>query len=65
MRNRFKVGSVLEVLSPSDAFNQKIVVERMEDENGNVITDAKLVQQKLYVKTDIKLSSGDILRKDI
>ncbi|MBR6737885.1 MAG: U32 family peptidase [Clostridia bacterium] len=64
MRNRFKVGSVLEVLSPSDAFNQKIVVERMEDENGNVITDAKLVQQKLYLYTSVKLHEGDLLRKD-
>ncbi len=64
MRNRFKVGDVLEVLSPSDTFNQKIVVERLEDEGGNLVEDAKLVQQKLYLYTNVKLSEGDVLRKD-
>ena len=35
------------------------------DENNNAVTDAKLVQQKLYLKTDIPLQEGDILRCDI
>lgn len=65
MRNRFKVGDELEVLSPTDNFNKKFIVTEIYNENGDLIDDAKLVQQKLYVKTDIKLSSGDILRKDI
>lgn len=65
MRNRFKVGDELEVLSPSENFNKKFTVTDIYNQNGEVVDDAKLVQQKLYVKTDIKLSSGDILRKDI
>ena len=65
MRNRFKVGDELEVLSPSENFNKKFIVTEIYNQNGEVVDDAKLVQQKLYVKTDIKLSSGDILRKDV
>ena len=64
MRNRFVKGDVLEVLSPTDSFNKKIVVEKMEDEKGNVIEDAKIVQQKIRLYTDVKLNSGDILRKE-
>ena len=65
MRNRFKVGDVLEVLSPSDNFNKKIEVTKIETENGEDIKDAKIVQQKLYIYTDIPLEKGDILRRDI
>lgn len=63
MRNRFFVGDKLEVLSPSDSFNKVIEVTDLRDESGNVVTDAKIVQQKLYLKTDIPLCKGDILRK--
>lgn len=62
MRNRFAVGSVLQVLSPSSAFNREITVREMTDELGVPVTDAKIVQQKLLLKTDVKLFSGDILR---
>ena len=65
MRNRFKVGDELEVLSPTDNFNKKFIVTEMFNERGEVVEDAKLVQQKLFIKTDLKLSDGDILRKDI
>ena len=65
MRNRFKVGDELEVLSPSDNFNKKLIVSEMYNEKGEIIEDAKLVQQKLYLKTNLKLCDGDILRKDI
>ncbi|MBO5889110.1 MAG: U32 family peptidase [Clostridia bacterium] len=65
MRNRFKVGDELEILSPSENFNKKFVVTKMYNEKGEEVLDAKLVQQKLYIKTDFKLSNGDILRKDI
>ena len=53
------------MLSPSENFNKKFTVTKMYNENGDEIDDAKLVQQKLYLKTDLKLNSGDILRKDI
>ena len=62
MRNRFKVGDELEVLSPSDSFNKIIKVESMQDEKGRFIEDAKLVQQILKLKTDVPLSCGYILR---
>jgi putative protease len=63
MRNRFVVGDELEVLSPSNSFNKIIKIEKMEDEKGVSITDAKLVQQKIKLYTDVPLSTGDILRK--
>lgn len=65
MRNRFKVGDVLEVLSPNDNFNKKIKVSFMMDENQNIIEDAKVVQQIIYLKTDLKLTKGDFLRKQL
>ena len=61
-RNRFKVGDELEVLSPSDSFNKIVTITKMENEKGEEVLDAKLVQQKLRIYTDIKLSAGDILR---
>lgn len=63
MRNRFFEGDELEVLSPSDSFNKTLVVTDLRDVDGNSVTDAKIVQQKLYFKTDVKLAKGDILRK--
>ena len=62
MRNRFKVGDELEILSPTENFNKIIKVEKMTDLNGEIVKDAKLVQQKLKLFTDISLSKGDILR---
>ena len=62
MRNRFKVGDELEVLSPSDSFNKIIKVEQMQDEKGNPVEDAKLVQQILKLKTPVPLNAGDMLR---
>ena len=64
MRNRFVKGDMLEVLSPSDSFNKIIKVDGLEDEKGNVIEDAKLVQQRIKLFTDIPLFKGDILRKE-
>ncbi len=63
MRNRFARGDVLEVLSPSSAFGSKITVDVMTDEEGQPVEDAKLVQQRLRLKTDVPLAAGDILRK--
>ena len=64
-RNRFKVGDILEVLSPNDTFNKEIVVGEMYDENGGIIVDASLVQQKIKIKTEFELKTGDILRKKV
>ena len=65
-RNRFKVGDTLEVLSPNKyTFNKTIKIEKMTDENGEEIVDAKDVQQKIYLFTNLNLEKGDILRKEI
>lgn len=63
MRNRFKVGDELEVLSPSENFNKKFVVTEIFDEEGNSVTDAKIVQQKLKIACPFVLCGGDILRR--
>lgn len=63
MRNRFFVGDELEVLSPSDSLNKIIKVTDLKNTAGEDVKDAKIVQEKLFLKTDVKLSVGDILRK--
>jgi putative protease len=62
-RNRFKKGDTLEVLSNDENFNKKIIVAGIENERGEIVEDAKFVQQKLYIKSDIRLKKYDILRK--
>ena len=64
-RNRFAVGDELEVLSPTSCFDKIIKLTKMTDENGNDVLDAKNVQQKLYIYTDLPLERGDILRKKV
>ena len=63
MRNRFRRGDVLEILSPSENFNKTFTVGKMIDENGDIVEDAKIVQQKLKLEIGLNLSAGDILRK--
>ncbi|MBQ7642261.1 MAG: U32 family peptidase [Clostridia bacterium] len=63
MRNRFKKGDELEVLSPSENFNKIFTVAKMTDEEGETVEDAKIVQQRIRIYSDLRLSVGDILRK--
>ncbi len=63
MRNRFRVGDELEILSPFDSFNSRFSVRELKDENGNEVADAKLVMQKLRISCPYPLEKGDILRK--
>lgn len=65
MRNRFKLGDELEVLSPNDTFNKIIKVQRMQNMDGADVLDAKNVQERLYLFTDLPLRKNDILRKKI
>lgn len=67
MRNRFQKGDKLEILSSGDDFGKVFEVEKIVDESGNEITDAKLVQQKLiiYPKEKVTLYPEDILRKKV
>ncbi len=62
MRNRFKQGEYLEILSPSDAFQKSFVAEEilLEDER---IEDAKLVQGRYKIKCPYPVQTGDYLRR--
>lgn len=62
-RNRFAVGDELEILSPRDTFNKTFAVGEMYNSDGEVVTDAMLVQQQLKLKCPFELRAGDILRK--
>ncbi len=62
-RNKFSVGDNLEILSPNDIFGKILKVEKMEDEKGNPINEAKMVQQKIWIYTNLAFEVGDILRK--
>ncbi len=63
MRNRFKVGDCLEVLSPSEHFKRSFTVENMYDLQGGKIDDAKLVQGVYKIECPFTLQKGDYLRR--
>ncbi len=62
MRNRFKKGDKLEILSPSDAFGKTITIEKIITEKGEEIDDCKRVQEIVSISTPYHLQKGDILR---
>lgn len=65
-RNMFKVGDELEILSPNDTFNKKLLVKEITTEDGENIVEARKVQQKLIINSDnYALRAGDILRKKL
>ena len=51
------------MLTPSENINAQIILGEMYDDKGNLIDDAKIVQQKVKIKVDVELSKGDILRR--
>lgn len=63
MRNQFKLGDELEVLSPMTTFNKKFVVTKIEDCQGEEIDCARRVQELLTINCPLPLTVGDILRK--
>ena len=64
MRNKFSVGEVLEVLSPSESFNKKITIKEIISANGSAVESAKKVQEKvkIFFNESVVLNVGDILR---
>lgn len=64
-RNKFVKGDKLEILSPTENFDKIIEVDEIKNEFGDVVEVADKVQQKLYLKTSLKLSQNDILRKSV
>ena len=65
-RNFMKLGDEIEVLSPNDEFfNKKFTITEILDENGDKLEKANVAEQKIKIKSDLKLSYGDILRKKV
>ena len=63
LRNKFKVGDTLEVLSNDENFNKTIKIEEILDQNGNKLDEVKKVKELVYIKTNLRLKSFDILRR--
>lgn len=62
MRNRFFEGDLLEIVAANNDAKY-LKAEEIYDEEGQRVADCKIVQQILYIKTDIKLEKFDMLRK--
>jgi len=69
LRNKIIIGNELQILSPDNNFNQTIKIQEMFDdkncEKNSPITIANKVKQTIYIKSNIKLSDGDMLRKKL
>ena len=63
MRNRFKEGDVLQVLSPTDTFGKEFTVKNLTDSKGESTQDAKLVQEIYQMDSPYTLKKGDYLRR--
>ncbi|MBQ7830552.1 MAG: U32 family peptidase [Clostridia bacterium] len=63
MRNRFKEGNELEILSPDSNFKKTFIAEEIYDLKGERILDAKLVQEHYKIKCPYDLQAGDYLRR--
>ena len=63
MRNRFREGDTLEIVSNKGLYT--FTPDRIYDEEGNRVQDCKLVQQKLYIPSELKLEKYDIIRKKV
>lgn len=63
MRNRFRRGDLLEVLSPDDNFGKSFVAEEIYDSKGEATEDCKLVQEIYKIKCPYLLQKGAYLRR--
>lgn len=63
MRNRFRKGERLEVLSPSDAFGKSFVADEIFDSKGECTDDGKLVGEIYTIQCPYPLQKGDFLRR--
>lgn len=62
MRNKFIVNCELELLSKFKN-NAIIKVSKIEDEEGNILTECKVPKQQVYIYTDLDLKKNEILRR--
>jgi putative protease len=65
MRNRFREGDVLEILSPNGYFAKEFTIERLTAPDGEPCADAKLVQGIYSFECPFPVQKGDILRRRI
>ena len=66
MRNRFKSGDKLNVLSPGRYHGREITVGEMFSEtDGETTTDAKRVQGVYSFPCEYPLHAGDLLRREV
>ncbi len=65
MRNRFKQGDVLEVLSPDGNFAKTFVADEIYTSQNERTDDAKLVQEVYKIKSPYALKAGDYLRRKV
>jgi len=63
MRNRFKVGEKLEILSPDENNGKSFLIEEMYDSKGEYAEDGKLVQEIYKIKCPFLVKKGDYLRR--
>ena len=63
MRNRFREGDMLEILSPDGYFGREIAVKDLRGAAGEPCPDAKLVQERYTFECPYPLKEGDILRR--
>jgi len=64
MKNRFRKGEELEILSPGAYFNRTFALDGITDEQGAPVDDVKLVGQRVRIDTPYPLHAGDILRRN-
>lgn len=65
MRNRFREGDILEVLSPDGNFGKTFAAEEIFDSAGERTRDARLVQENYRIRCPYPLKKGDFLRRRI
>ncbi len=62
-RNNFRVGDVLEILSPGESGRTFEVTDILDAETGEHMPVAPHPMQKLYISCPVKLKPGDMLRR--
>ena len=62
MRNKFLLGEELEVLSKTQN-NVVVKIEKIEDEEGNLLDCCNVPKQQVYITTNVNLKNLEILRR--
>ncbi len=65
MRNRFKKGERLEILSPQGSFLQSFELKEIYTQDGDSTDDAKLVCHRYKISCPHKVYEGDYLRRRV